>query len=83
VPAVAIEYEHKTGGIMRDLNLGHWVVKIEDVNADKLSALVDKLVREGPEYRKYLLKVMPGYASMTKNAMKLVSDNYSDLAASK
>ena len=30
VPVVAIEYEHKTSGIMHDLHLGQWVINIEE-----------------------------------------------------
>ena len=39
VPALAIEYEHKTSGIMQDLGLGEWVIAIEDVTAAKLLTL--------------------------------------------
>jgi polysaccharide pyruvyl transferase WcaK-like protein len=30
VPGIAIEYEHKTRGIMRDLGLEDWVLPMEN-----------------------------------------------------
>jgi len=68
VPAIAIEYEHKTSGIMNDLGLGKWVVKIEDVEAGKLTDLFKNLVRAEVDYRRQLGRVLPGYQDKAKEA---------------
>jgi colanic acid/amylovoran biosynthesis protein len=61
VPCVAIEYEHKTRGIMADLGLGEWVVPIAEVTPSRLWALVAPL-RENPEkYRAILQERIPDY----------------------
>jgi colanic acid/amylovoran biosynthesis protein len=36
VPCLAIEYEHKTRGIMRDLGLEEWVLPIDEVSHARL-----------------------------------------------
>ncbi|MFD7734723.1 polysaccharide pyruvyl transferase family protein [Kitasatospora phosalacinea] len=61
VPCVAIEYEHKTRGIMADLGLGAWVVPIEEVDRDALAALIGELRERAEEYRELLAARMPGY----------------------
>jgi colanic acid/amylovoran biosynthesis protein len=44
VPCLAIEYEHKTSGILRDLGLGDWYLHIEDVRGPDLIAMFERLV---------------------------------------
>jgi polysaccharide pyruvyl transferase WcaK-like protein len=70
VPCLAIEYDHKTRGIMRDLGLEEWVIGIKEARGDLLIALIDKLfaAREGyvadlgarlPDYRQRAADVLP------------------------
>lgn len=66
VPCIAIEYEHKTGGIMRELGLQRWVIPIEEVTAERLQSLFDELQREADSYRAYLQKVIPPYVSQSR-----------------
>ena len=54
VPVIAIEYEYKTKGIMNDLGLDEWVIKIEDVTADKLDVKFNKLMKQKDKYLKLL-----------------------------
>jgi colanic acid/amylovoran biosynthesis protein len=61
VPVVAIEYEHKTSGIMRDLELEKWVIKIEDVSTQRLSALLQALVGKQSRYQAHLRQHVPPY----------------------
>ena len=61
VPCIAIEYEHKSRGIMRELGLEHWVLAIGDVTEAGLGSLFDKMVRERDAYRNQLTRVMPQY----------------------
>jgi colanic acid/amylovoran biosynthesis protein len=61
VPSIAIAYEHKTTGIMRDLDLDRWVVPIESVTSDELQRLFSELAVEREAYLNHLDKVMPDY----------------------
>lgn len=76
VPAIAIEYEHKTSGIMHDLNLDEWVIKIEDVTTERLNVLFDKLVLHREEYVKHLNLVLPPYVQRTNDVPYLIKRAY-------
>ncbi|MCH5673542.1 polysaccharide pyruvyl transferase family protein [Streptomyces gilvus] len=62
VPCLAIEYDHKTRGIMEDLGLGEWVIRMSDVRDDVLTGPLDRLIEAGPAYRKHLDDTLPEYA---------------------
>jgi colanic acid/amylovoran biosynthesis protein len=72
VPAIAIEYEHKTGGIMRDLGLGEWVLKMPDVTADNLTDRFADLVAGQDRYRAMLRAVMPSYIERSERTPTLL-----------
>jgi colanic acid/amylovoran biosynthesis protein len=76
VPALAIEYEHKTMGIMQDLGLEKWVVPIEDVTADKLAVLFDRLVRDREAYIKKLQGILPIYVAKASEASRIIEWAY-------
>ncbi|MFJ9908305.1 polysaccharide pyruvyl transferase family protein [Streptomyces sp. NPDC101152] len=67
VPCVAIEYEHKTRGIMADLGLGEWVLPIADVTHDRLWALVEPLLKDPDPYRQILDANLPGYVARAQS----------------
>ncbi|MFJ3640258.1 polysaccharide pyruvyl transferase family protein [Streptomyces sp. NPDC090108] len=64
VPCAAVEYDHKTRGIMRDLGLEEWVVRMSDVRDNALIPLVDRLLADGEDYRKHLATVLPAYTRL-------------------
>lgn len=66
VPCIAIEYEYKTGGIMRELGLERWVIPIAEVTPERLQALFSDLVREAETYRAYLHQVIPQYIDRSR-----------------
>jgi len=76
VPVLALEYEHKTSGIMRDLKLEQWVIKIEDVTAQKLASLLDKLIRDQDLYRAHLRKHLPHYIQKAQRTADLLEHAY-------
>jgi colanic acid/amylovoran biosynthesis protein len=76
VPALAIEYEHKTSGIMRDLGLEDWVLAIEDVTADRLASLFARLMRERDDYLRQLHKVLPDYIASARASGNLIKEAY-------
>jgi colanic acid/amylovoran biosynthesis protein len=61
VPCLAIEYEHKTRGIMRDLGLEEWVLPIDEVSHARLWPMVERLRAEREAYRALLAERLPGY----------------------
>lgn len=76
VPALAIEYEHKTSGIMSDLTLDNWVVKIEEATPDVLIPKVDALIAAKKQYQKHLRSVLPAYIAKAQKATTLIEYAY-------
>ena len=76
VPALAIEYEHKTTGIMRDLELEDWVLPIEDVTANRLTVLFDQLMLDRAAYIQKLDRVLPAYIAKAGESCGLIERAY-------
>jgi colanic acid/amylovoran biosynthesis protein len=76
VPAVAIEYEHKTSGIMQDLGLSEWVIPIEDVDATRVTHLFDEVVRKHAIYKKQLEETLPAYIAKARSSAEHIAQNY-------
>ncbi|MDH6116443.1 colanic acid/amylovoran biosynthesis protein [Kitasatospora sp. GAS204A] len=72
VPCAAIEYDHKTRGIMADLSLEHWVLPMAEADPDALIALLDRLLAEGAGYRRYLAAEIPRYAARADDFVDLL-----------
>ena len=82
VPCIAIGYEHKTRGIMRDLGLDGWGLPARDLSAAAVYALFEKLEKYQSEYRAHLDHVIPGYTARGRaTADALARAYYGDLAA--
>lgn len=81
VPVVAIEYEHKTSGIMRDIGLGEWVIGIEKITAADLTVLLEKAFTEQTEYRAHLHRYLPSYVSRARENAHLLAARYAGWAA--
>lgn len=62
VPCVAIEYDHKTRGIMEDLGLRRWVIHMTEASPERLIPLIDTMMAEGETYRRHLAAVLPAYS---------------------
>lgn len=82
VPAIAIEYEHKTSGIMQDLGIEKWSIKIEDVTSQGLIVKFDKLFAENDDYIHHLHEVLPAYVSSGQLAISTISELYDKLSRS-
>ncbi|MGW7531878.1 polysaccharide pyruvyl transferase family protein [Amycolatopsis sp. NPDC054798] len=67
VPCLAIGYEHKTAGIMRDLGLEQWVIGIGEVRDTTLPTLLDSLIGHREDYRRHLREVLPPYARRARD----------------
>lgn len=78
VPSIAIEYEHKTSGILQDLGLEEWSIKIEDVTADALNEMFDKLVVNKDSYIQHLKVVLPTYINKATKVPELIQKIYAE-----
>ena len=76
VPSIAIEYEHKTRGIMRDIGLEEWVLNINDLHTDQLIELFEKLVTGRKKYVAHLKRALPPYIVKAKEAIGFVKYIY-------
>lgn len=76
VPALAIEYEHKTSGIMHDLGLEEWVIRMEDITPRILESKMDNLIKYRVAYKAHLHRVLPQYIQQAHEAIKLVKHAY-------
>jgi colanic acid/amylovoran biosynthesis protein len=76
VPAIAIEYEHKTSGIMADLGLGQWVIKMQNVTGPRLIALIDDIIAQSDDYRAQLHSLLPDYVEQARQAIVLTQQFY-------
>lgn len=74
VPALAIAYEHKTRGIMSDLDLDEWVIDFEAVTGEMLIERFAALVASSDRYRAQLHERLPGYQERAGRTRHLLQD---------
>lgn len=79
VPALAIEYEYKTGGIMKDLGLSDWVIPIEQVTEENLYEKFIQLLNVGDLYKQKLCQVVPAYTLKAKEVEPQMKEIYHNL----
>lgn len=76
VPVVAIEYEHKTKGIMRGLDLEPLTIDIRDVNAKTLRQKVDLLLADTDHYRQLIKRNLPQQIAESRKAIDVIKEAY-------
>ena len=74
VPALAIEYEHKTSGILKDLALEQWSVPIDAVTGEDLMRRFRDLVATRERYLEILSENLPAYVERARNAADATAD---------
>lgn len=74
IPVIPIEYEYKASGIMNDLGLGEWVIKIEEVTADRLTKMFLKFTTQKDDYLKTLTKNIPFYINEAQKTVQLLKE---------
>jgi colanic acid/amylovoran biosynthesis protein len=80
VPVVAIEYEHKTKGIMRGLGLETLAIDIRDVTFETLRQKVDLLLEDRAHYKKLVEQNLPGQIAQSRKAIEVIQEAYEALA---
>ena len=76
VPALGLEYEHKTRGIMRELGLEHWIIKVNELSGAALMQLFTELVDNRDAYLATVHKTLPPYIEQAKKAATLIQQAY-------
>jgi colanic acid/amylovoran biosynthesis protein len=77
VPTVAIAYEPKTEGIMKQLGLGEFAIGIRQLETQGLLALLNRLAVEAPVLRRHIASAIPATkqeAMRTADALHKVLD---------
>jgi colanic acid/amylovoran biosynthesis protein len=77
VPAIAIEYEHKTGGIMAELGLGEWVCDINTVTGGELIERFEALLLFADDYRALLHSKLDWYKAKAQCAAEEMHERFS------
>jgi len=68
VPAIAIEYEHKSSGIMTDLGLRKWVVAMDGLQSRRLIKLFQELQQGRTAYLTQLDSMAPEFQKRARRA---------------
>ncbi|GAA0540287.1 polysaccharide pyruvyl transferase family protein [Paractinoplanes ferrugineus] len=70
VPVLAIEYEHKTSGIMHDLGLDEWVYDIATVDGPTLVTGLRRLFAQRTQVITQLAERLPAYQAQAQQAKR-------------
>jgi colanic acid/amylovoran biosynthesis protein len=74
VPVIAIEYEHKTRGIMQGLGLEALTLDINDATSATLKKKVDLLLKNRDHYRALIEQNLPEQIQHSHNAIEAIRD---------
>jgi colanic acid/amylovoran biosynthesis protein len=76
IPSIAIEYEYKTSGILKDIGLNDYIIKIQEVTSERLIQIFNKLVRTESKYRDQLATNINPMKRKAEIAMDMVQETY-------
>lgn len=76
VPALTIQYQPKTAGVLRMLGLEQWVILIEDASEERLRASLSRLWTERETVRAYLQQRLPPITEEAGQIGTLIADHY-------
>jgi colanic acid/amylovoran biosynthesis protein len=76
VPALTIQYQPKTAGVLRLLGLEQWVILIEDASEERLRASLSRLWTERETVRAYLQQRLPPITEEAGQIGTLIADHY-------
>ncbi len=76
VPVVAIQYQPKTSGVLRTLDLEEWVVDISLVTGPLLFEKIESAWAGRTELGAYIEKIMPTISEKAAAAGQMIADDY-------
>lgn len=71
-PVVAIEYEPKTEGMMKSLDLTEWIIKIDQINSQELVDIVDRAIKQKEVIKSKIIANLPDLRKKSLLNAKLV-----------
>ncbi|NJS41497.1 hypothetical protein HC766_04020 [Candidatus Gracilibacteria bacterium] len=77
-PVIAIEYEHKTRGIMKDMGLENYVINIEELNFKSLVAKFEEITKDYKSYKEQISKNITIVNKKAELAMDLIKKSYNN-----
>ncbi len=80
-PVLAIAYQYKTHGVMRMLGLGEWVIDIQQMTAEVVSAALEKLWRERVVLRAQLQRTLPEIQRQARQAAAWIRADFGESGA--
>jgi colanic acid/amylovoran biosynthesis protein len=80
VPCLAIEYEHKTSGILRDLGLGEWCLPIEELRGADLISMFDRLASERHALKPRIAAAVAAARRHAERGADLIASHFHGLA---
>lgn len=72
VPVVAIEYEHKTRGIMRSLGIEDLTIGISDVTYESLKSKIDLLLAKRRHFARQIERNLPSQIAESRKAIDTI-----------
>ncbi len=78
-PAIAIEYEHKTGGIMKDLGLSEYVFKFASLDSDMVTKKASNLLKDSTEYFHSYKSNIGKLETLSRKAMDEIKKDFTSL----
>lgn len=82
VPIIAIEYQHKTSGIIEMLGLEDWLININSVNNKNLPHLIEQLWSERNTIKNQINTTLPNLIQQANMAGNLISKDFISLQSS-
>ncbi len=79
VPVMAIQYEHKTAGIMKKLGLSDCVLDINNIRYEDLRDKVDRIIEKRHEYRNHIKEKIVEQIQLSRSAIELIREDYGKL----
>jgi len=76
VPVVAIQYQYKTAGVMRMLNLDEWVIDIESVTPPKLADLLENAWNCREKTRLKIQSRLPQIIEQVESVGQRIADDF-------
>jgi colanic acid/amylovoran biosynthesis protein len=83
VPVIAIAYQLKTSGIMQMLDLGQWTVRIEQVQPETISKMVEDIWGQRDIIRNHLHSLLPSLKNQVNETYNLILEDYYNISGVK
>jgi colanic acid/amylovoran biosynthesis protein len=74
-PTVAIQYQFKTEGLMKQFDILDYMIDIDDVDRDSLQQIVDNALSNRFSIKRHIKSNLPNIKNDSERSAKLVREN--------